>query len=591
MHDPRRLLLLSTLGVLGCGAEAPETVPPTPVWGVRVAAASAKTCVDGQNGNNDFPGGIESLELRITGKGYTPVARTLSRTSLDAAGQILVTSLPPGTGLTLSLFGCDGQSVAWSALASPVDITAGAKVAPQFFFTRRGAFSCSGSDFGGSTWVNAPANGLAFAGTVTAPDGRVLLVGGFGAYAGTAPNLKTGGASKIWEYRPDVGRFRDFGAELLSARGWHHVVSVDGGRKAIVLGGVTEASFDTSALLPSGPRPATAVEVVDVEARTVAAAAGALAGVNALPMGTLTTSADGLSWVLAGGREPSADPSTNVTRVSAGSAADLAAGTVTVDATGTLAVARAAHTATLLSGGHLVLVGGNFDDTDANVVEVVRAGATQGELAQIQAGSVAVRPFGLHTAVLLKEETGCRADLLVAGGARALKNPGATAFASAAVDPGRLLGVTVDVCGGAAPRVTFRDLSGGVSENSRLKRALHRATLVEEGRAVLLTGGYASFSDGSGAACEDTKKTFGCYLADALRLTVSGDRVGALTVADPGPIAMQHPRFGHVAVALTDGTVLVVGGVQANDSNADGNTLLNHAELYNPPRNDGSVCQ
>ena len=86
-------------------------------------------------------------------------------------------------------------------------------------------------------------------------------------------------------------------------------------------------------------------------------------------------------------------------------------------------------------------------------------------------------------------------------------------------------------------------------------RAMHTATAIDQGKAVLIAGGI-NLQGGVESSAE---------LYDA--------RTGLFTSTGN---SMQSARYGHTATRLKDGTVLIAGGLDQN------NNLLNSADIYDP---------
>jgi hypothetical protein len=199
----------------------------------------------------------------------------------------------------------------------------------------------------------------------------------------------------------------------------------------------------------------------------------------------------------------------------------LAAGTWTV--TGSLNTIRVAHTATLLSGGKVLVAGGFLADTSLASAELYDpATGTWSTTGSMNA----VRDF--HTATLL--ETG---KVLVAGGGG------------------------VDCCvNGLASAELYDPASGTWSTTGSMNtgRLSHTATLLQRGN-VLVAGGIGP--DGATLASAETyHPTTGVWKP-----------VGPLNTA----------RFAHTATLLASGQVLAAGGVDS------GNNVLASAELFTPP--------
>jgi hypothetical protein len=187
---------------------------------------------------------------------------------------------------------------------------------------------------------------------------------------------------------------------------------------------------------------------------------------------------------------------------------------------GNMVSARAGHTATLLANGKVLVAGGSSGDAaelfDPATGEFTATGSM--ETSRTNA-----------TATLLKN-----GDVLVLGGGDASGNPVATAEL---YDPGT---------GMFTP-------TGSMS----VARAAHTATLLTSG-AVLVTGGRSS-----GGA--NTTVIASAELFDPA--------TGAFVLTG----SMESPREFHTATKLTDGKVLVTGGLSGT-----GHLYLSTAELFDP---------
>lgn len=204
----------------------------------------------------------------------------------------------------------------------------------------------------------------------------------------------------------------------------------------------------------------------------------------------------------------------------------------TFQLTGDLAVSRRSlHTATLLAGG-LVLVVGGFTSGDANLRALASA-----ELYDSVSGTFAptgelTEPRWGQTATLLPD-----GRVLMTGGSQ-FADASPVALASAELyDPAR---------GTFAP-------TGDLT----VPRWGHTATLLRDGR-VLIVGGTQRPEAGLTAVAS-------AEIYDPANGTSTP--TGDLTV----------PRLGHTATLLPDGRVLVAGGIETRDA-----SVLASAELFDP---------
>jgi hypothetical protein len=316
-------------------------------------------------------------------------------------------------------------------------------------------------------------------------------------------------------------------------------------------------------------------------------------GVSFLPTGSLqkargfhtATLLNNGEVLMAGGANPASDPQCIGGIVSAelydayGAASTL---------TGALTAPRYDHTATLLTNGNVLVVGGFGDSSDCPGTGVQAQNTA--ELYDTVAGSFnptgnMAAPRGWHTATLLADGT-----VLVTGGAD--QDPGGTGSASAELyDPTTgaftptgsmavarfrhtatpLMDGSVLIVGGvpadsSIPTSTaelYNPATGSFTPTGSMgtAREEHTATLLGDG-TVLITGGESPVPGSSG-------------LQDTATAELYDPSTGSF--APTG--SMIEARNSHTTTLLTDGTVLVTGG---------GNNIST-AELYEP--STGSFTQ
>jgi N-acetylneuraminic acid mutarotase len=260
----------------------------------------------------------------------------------------------------------------------------------------------------------------------------------------------------------------------------------------------------------------------------------------------------------------------------------LSGGAATWVATGSLNVARSAHTATLLPDGKVLVVGG-FTDSSTGVVTLdsaelydpaTRSWTFTGSLAQPRAGHAAtLLPNGRVLVVGggLGTETAGTAELYdPATGAwtptGSLNTP-REAFTATLLATGKVL-----VAGGVdSSDETLRsaELYDPVTETWSYTEALlwprllHTATALQDGRVLVVGGWDSDFNQLSIAAAE-------------LYDPVAGTWSSALP--------LSQARAFHTATGLEDGRVLVAGGYQSVPTRSGYRipTALAGAEVFDP---------
>src|SRR5215471_4620529 len=240
--------------------------------------------------------------------------------------------------------------------------------------------------------------------------------------------------------------------------------------------------------------------------------------------------------------------------------------------------ARAAHTATRLDDGRVLVAGGCVTDGCTTASRDTFVVAADGRSAV--AGPAMAAPRDNHTAVALPD-----GRVVVAGG---------------------FTGEGAPVSG----RVDVLDPAGGridAAPSLHQPRGGHAAALLPGGRVLVVGGSIAPQTSTASAEVIDARRgtvqpaadlPWAADALDAVRLAdgrvlVTGGRTaaGGTTAAamfDPatgrwtrvGPMAT--PRFKHTSVLLADGRVLVIGGT------TDDRRILDSTELFDPRTGDFS---
>lgn len=246
---------------------------------------------------------------------------------------------------------------------------------------------------------------------------------------------------------------------------------------------------------------------------------------------------------------------------------DSAAGTFS--ATGSMSVARSLHTATLLTDGRVLIVGGSPSGAPAAEVYDPVAGAFSAT-----ANMPATR-LG-HTATLLRS-----GEVLIVGGQNEdaalataeLYDPKTNSFtatgsmsiprtghAATLLNSGNVLvtggasskALTVGSLVNVIPQMTaelFDPLSGTFAPTASMNtgRIGHTATLLANG-SVLIAGGFIDYARG-GPASFGYQSTGNAEIYDPV--------TSSFTLTGP----MNTARFWHTATVLPDGTTLITGGI------------------------------
>lgn len=211
--------------------------------------------------------------------------------------------------------------------------------------------------------------------------------------------------------------------------------------------------------------------------------------------------------------------------------------------TGSMAVDRYAHTATLLPTGQVLITGGFGPGNDCS--DLGEPATSTAELYDVSSGSFKSTGLmslarGGHTATLLRN-----GKVLIAGG----------------TDQG---GAQFPDYGGPSTNSAelYDPATGKFTETGSMARARfgHTATLLANG-TVLITGGVDVTNPNSPVAIQTSE--------------IYDPNTGAFAVTNP----MAEARAGHTATLLPNGRVLIAGGLPEH---IDSGGILATAELYDP---------
>jgi len=557
---------------------------------VVVAAQSSSQCVPSTNKNHSFPADIDRFEIRLSGS--INFATTLVEEDLDKEGQVLVMGIPPAENLTLDLYGCKGDQLQYSGRTLGVNIKKNDKTAPALYFTKKSAFSCTGSATLSNYWSAKLPKAVAFHKSALTDDGELLIVGGFTEYFAPSQLSAGGGGADVYLYAPTKGMFRAWKEPLHSPRGWHHLIPFDDGRKMLVVGGASSANFGATTNPPLRPTalPEHMVELIDVDNESIEVSTLSF---EAKPMGAIAHSADGHIIVSAGGANLDGTSDDAIWRIesNAGAISDGSA----VVAKGQMTFKRQGHTANYLKDGDVLILGGNTSSGSAAIAEVIHTGAAPEDVlsspVNFELGQDNFPALALHQTALIQQSDDTHL-FMVAGGAGISENLDGTAKFNPPHFVGEQLYV-VEIQGSNglySGRVAIK--TGGFSVD-RLERAFHSLTALGN-NLFLLGGGYSTFAEAGLAICDDTAAKTGCYLSDALVIETSGGAFGKQMFSENSlnsGLTFSTSRFGHGVNILPDGTALVTGGLRDLPPKNAAGGLLNSAEILNPMRIDeNSIC-
>jgi trimeric autotransporter adhesin len=364
----------------------------------------------------------------------------------------------------------------------------------------------SGTSFGSSQGTST----VSFNGTAAAPtswgSGSIIVLVPSGATAGNVVVTVGGAVSNGIGFTVQSGAFVATSGQMEASRYGQTATQLTTGQ-VLIAGGMGSSGVANSA------------ELYTLASRTFGAAPNTMNIARWLHTATVLN--DG-TVLIAGGSSVSSEATLNSAEIY-----DPVAGTFTL-LPNTLNTARGGHTATLLSNGQVLIVGG-YDPTTGIISDAELYDPTAQVF--IDLGNTNSPRFH-HTTTLLQN-----GQVLIAGGET---DPTPTG----AYNTAEIFNPTT---------WTFTALT----VNMTVAREGHVATLLNNGQ-VLITGG-----DLPGTGSLNTAETYN-PAANTFKAVSS---------------TMTTPRIYHEAVLLNGGTVLLSGG--ENDSGGN-STALNTAEIYDP---------
>jgi len=531
-------IALSAACALAFGACAQDLAAPSDGEGLSLHTAAIGSCGDTENRDRQFPSDSDRVVLELSGGTYTePFVATAAKETETAAGEVIVTSVPLGEGMTLRVVACDGAETVWAGETHGVDIYESLKSFPSVFLTPPGTVACTGTAVSAdkATHLSEP---RAFAALAADAD-YAYVIGGFNSYA-----VSSGATASMSIDRYDrVASEFSAGGGLKAERGMAHAhVLSDGWVR--VFGGTTEllvAQGGTSKpalYAPASAAPSSASEIYDPS--TGVSTVEEVAALPALPAGVvLGDMALAVGGVAEGGVGNSDQFSTNVTRFSAAGASSA-----------NMSVGRFGATVVALTDTVVLVWGGNADGDPASNGVLIDAGAdlVPAAFADLTVSGATDVPIFASGAMVGKDLSG-RYQVVIAGGNVINAGPLFPRDVAAA----RLDVLTVDVGTGAVTvtPVTLGELAGTFTRAA--------ATLAVQADGTLLWyGGFTAFQ--SNPICGSGND---CIQSGILRFGVEGLGSANLTVTEVTPrLELSVGPLGARAVDLHDGSWLFTGGIE-----------------------------
>jgi hypothetical protein len=385
------------------------------------------------------------------------------------------------------------------------------------------------------------------------PDGRVLLVGGAGVDGSGQPN-KLHDSVEI--YDPRVGQFFPASERLhlSTVRAWHTATLLADGR-VVVFGGLS--------VVNGAPAPTGTIELIDpmsAENPVTVLAATTPSGLERWGHQSTLLEFDG-SVLVTGGLDRGNQALASVLRLVPGPGGDMAAATLVPQ--GDMRTARAWHTASRLrprNDAPVIVAGGVGSDgeplaaMEAMTLNAAQAGCPAGQSPSAAVGCW-VQPQGV---TLSTARFGHRA--VAVGGERQILFVGGFSSADRTATATALDLVDVDFrMGGGPGQPPVGQLETGRGDLS--------ATVLGDG-SVLVTGGMQGRRP-----LRSSTRLVPCAPGEACPQVFTERRL-------PDGCGLSQERYGHEALRLQSGSILLLGGVGL--AGPDTLTTMGRAELYFP---------
>lgn len=550
--------LAVALGFAGCDAAG----APTTLDGPRIVTAAVGTCAPNENRDRQFPSGSDRVVLELTGGAIPPAEPFIAvapKESETNAGEVVISGVAPGEGMTMRVVACAGGDAVWAGETRGVTVTEHTKSFPSVFLTPVGGFACTGTVGGGDGALSEPRGFAALA-----ADGEsAWAIGGFSAYSVASGATAT---ATIDRYDRLTGEVAAAGG-LVGPRAMALAQRLGDGRIRVV-GGVRRAAFgeagrpaiyataaDAAATASEIYDPSTGLSVVD-EATPLPA----LPALAALGNGAAVA----VGGVEAGGVGNPDTYSNNITRFGAAGADS-----------GTLpGPPRLGATVVAISDDVALIWGGNVDGDVGNVGVLVDTGAPLGDgFTVLDASGVTTVPVFAAGARL--DDEGGVVRVLIAGGSAVAAGP---QFVRDVATP-RLELVSVDVTGATAA-VAPVALGGLDDAFSRAAASLVRLA----GGELVWFGGYTAFTSNPicGAMAD-------CVQTAAVRFAIGGGAAPEAVERSPR-LDLSVGPLGAAAIPLGDGSWLMTGGLATvTGSSLDTRPALLRYEAFERDLCEGSV--
>jgi hypothetical protein len=250
--------LLAAAAVLGgC---APGAAPQVVATGLHLPADGDTPCPTEPPPTADWTSEVQSFAATVKGPDMQPL-------QVEGSAPLILPDVPVGTARVVALFGLTQGAPTWRGVSAGLDVRGNEETRVDVLLARIADLSCTRS---------TSQSARAFHTATPLADGTILIVGGadeISDASGTCPGCRLAVAtSKASTYDPRTGIFTPIEPDLTTPRMFHTAARLGDGR-VVIAGGTSEALLrpvDGSVTFPLQPRqvvPGGSVEVYDPTTR------------------------------------------------------------------------------------------------------------------------------------------------------------------------------------------------------------------------------------------------------------------------------------------------------------------------------------
>lgn len=280
----------------GCDMQAGPTEEPV---GIAMTPLSGTSCGDTDSPTANANPFVDSPNVTVGVRVYdttTKLFETITKSTkvIRQGATIKLKGVPEGDDREVIVF-AQGATQSWYGRDTGLDIRRNTDNVAEMVLTRFGGLSCVPVPQGVQNTV--------FPAAATLADGRVLVTGGFTGFAG---NKLTDASTQAFLFDPRTGVTEVLGGLPVGAgRAGHAAVYLAATNKVVLIGGMTELSFDDTKPFPYVYDPSKGrddIVIFDVASKTFSLSGDRMLAKRGFPRTALLS--DGTVLITGGGKWP-----------------------------------------------------------------------------------------------------------------------------------------------------------------------------------------------------------------------------------------------------------------------------------------------